>query len=231
MQRVACARAFAVSPEILLADEPTSELDEGNREHVMDQLRIEAARGAIVVVATHDPAVVDASDRRLVLDEGRLVPAEGSRVRERTVAGVLLRAVRAHLLPSLATLLLAFVVSAGAVAVVGASRVGQTPGAVAAMLALYGAVALAEQSARTVVDRSHDVALARLRGLTGGRLVLFAAGPLLALSLVGSRARLRDRHLARRDGSPRLGGRSTTAWGPARWSSRSPSWWGPGSPS
>ena len=78
MQRVACARAFAVAPQILLADEPTSELDEGNREHVMDQLRIEAARGAIVVVATHDPAVVEASDRTLVLDEGRLVPAEES---------------------------------------------------------------------------------------------------------------------------------------------------------
>jgi putative ABC transport system ATP-binding protein len=78
MQRVACARAFAVSPEILLADEPTSELDEGNREHVMDQLRIEAARGAVVVVATHDPAVVEAADRALVLDEGRLVPAEDS---------------------------------------------------------------------------------------------------------------------------------------------------------
>jgi putative ABC transport system ATP-binding protein len=73
MQRVACARAFAVAPAILLADEPTSELDEGNREHVMDQLRAEAARGAVVVVATHDPAVVDAADRRLVLDEGRLV--------------------------------------------------------------------------------------------------------------------------------------------------------------
>ena len=48
------------SPEILLADEPTSELDEGNREHVMDQLRVEAAAGRVVVVATHDPAVVDA---------------------------------------------------------------------------------------------------------------------------------------------------------------------------
>jgi putative ABC transport system ATP-binding protein len=82
MQRVACARAFAVVPEILLADEPTSELDEGNREHVMDQLRLEASRGAIVVVATHDPAVVDAADRRLVLDEGRLVtPDEADAVR------------------------------------------------------------------------------------------------------------------------------------------------------
>jgi putative ABC transport system ATP-binding protein len=78
MQRVACARAFAVSPEILLADEPTSELDEGNREHVMDQLRIEASRGAIVVVATHDPAVVEGAHRKIVLDEGRLVPAEDS---------------------------------------------------------------------------------------------------------------------------------------------------------
>ena len=74
MQRVACARAFAVRPRVLLADEPTSELDEGNREHVMDQLRLEAARGAVVVVATHDSAVVDAADRRLVLDEGRLLP-------------------------------------------------------------------------------------------------------------------------------------------------------------
>ncbi len=98
---------------------------------------------------------------------------------------MLLRSIRAHLPSSLATLALAFVVSAGAVGVVGASRVGGTPGAVAGMLALYGAVALAEQSARTVVDRSHDVALARLRGLHGGRLVTFAAGPLLAVSLIG----------------------------------------------
>jgi hypothetical protein len=98
---------------------------------------------------------------------------------------VLLRGIRAHLWPSLATLALAFVVSAGAVGVVGASRVGATPGAVAAMLALYGAVALAEQAARSVVDRSHDVALARLRGLHGARLVLFAAGPLLTVSITG----------------------------------------------
>jgi len=98
---------------------------------------------------------------------------------------VLLRGIRAHLLTSLATLALAFVVAAGSVAVVGASRVGDTPGAVAAMLALYGAVALAEQSARSTADRSHDVALARLRGMSGSRLVLFAAGPLLTVSLAG----------------------------------------------
>ncbi len=72
MQRVACARGFAVRSDILLADEPTSELDEGNREHVMAQLREEAARGAIVVVATHDPAVVSRANRHFVLDDGEL---------------------------------------------------------------------------------------------------------------------------------------------------------------
>jgi hypothetical protein len=98
---------------------------------------------------------------------------------------VLLRSIRSHLVASCATSVLALVVAAGAVAVVGASRAGHTPAAVAAMLALYGAVALAEQSARSTVDRIHDVALARLRGMTGMRLVAFAAGPLLAVSLAG----------------------------------------------
>ena len=72
MQRVACARAFVVGAEVLLADEPTSELDEGNREHVMAELRAEAATGAVVVVATHDAAVVAASHRHMIIDEGML---------------------------------------------------------------------------------------------------------------------------------------------------------------
>ena len=73
MQRVACARGFVVGADVLLADEPTSELDEGNRGVVLAELHAEAARGAVVVVATHDPAVVDACDLHLALDEGRLV--------------------------------------------------------------------------------------------------------------------------------------------------------------
>jgi putative ABC transport system ATP-binding protein len=72
MQRVACARAFSVDADVLLADEPTSELDEFNRELVMAMLHEEAARGAVVVVASHDPAVVDAADGHIILDEGRL---------------------------------------------------------------------------------------------------------------------------------------------------------------
>ncbi len=73
MQRVACARGFVVGAEVLLADEPTSELDEGNRAVVLTELREEAARGAVVVVATHDPAVVEACDLHVALDEGRVV--------------------------------------------------------------------------------------------------------------------------------------------------------------
>ncbi len=72
MQRVACARGFVVEAGVLLADEPTSELDEGNRGLVLAELRKEAERGAVVVVATHDDAVVAACDRHYVLDEGRL---------------------------------------------------------------------------------------------------------------------------------------------------------------
>ena len=72
LQRVAVARALAVQPDVLLADEPTSELDEVNRGLVLSELRQEALRGAIVVVATHDPAVADACDRHYVLDDGRL---------------------------------------------------------------------------------------------------------------------------------------------------------------
>ena len=72
MQRVACARAFVVGAEVLLADEPTSELDEFTRGQVMAELHREAQRGAVVVVATHDLAVVAAADRHVVIDEGRL---------------------------------------------------------------------------------------------------------------------------------------------------------------
>jgi putative ABC transport system ATP-binding protein len=73
MQRVACARGFVVGAAVLLADEPTSELDEGNRGVVLAELRAEAGRGSVVVVATHDPAVVEACDLHHALDEGRLV--------------------------------------------------------------------------------------------------------------------------------------------------------------
>jgi putative ABC transport system ATP-binding protein len=72
MQRVACARGCVVRSAVLLADEPTSELDQTNRALVMEQLRAEAERGAIVVLATHDSELVELCDRHHVVDEGRL---------------------------------------------------------------------------------------------------------------------------------------------------------------
>ena len=69
-QRVALARAFALRPAVLLADESTSDLDAANRELMIAALREEAARGAAVVLATHDPDAAAETDGILGLDEG-----------------------------------------------------------------------------------------------------------------------------------------------------------------
>ncbi|MGB8649641.1 MAG: ATP-binding cassette domain-containing protein [Mycobacteriales bacterium] len=74
-QRVALARALVHRPLAVLADEPTSALDGHLRELVVQLLREEADRGAAVLVATHDPAVVACADRVVDLHDGRLVPA------------------------------------------------------------------------------------------------------------------------------------------------------------
>jgi putative ABC transport system ATP-binding protein len=71
-QRVAVARALVGDPDLLVADEPTSELDEETRDHVVRQLRLEAQRGAVVVVATHDPDIVASCDRAMQVEAGHL---------------------------------------------------------------------------------------------------------------------------------------------------------------
>lgn len=78
-QRVAVARGLAQAGQVVLADEPTSELDAGNRVRVVGLLRAEADRGAVVVLATHDPEAAAACDAELHLDAGI-----GSWVRELT---------------------------------------------------------------------------------------------------------------------------------------------------
>jgi putative ABC transport system ATP-binding protein len=78
LQRVAIARALVVRATVLLADEPTSELDPTTRGQVMALLRAEAERGAVVVVATHDPDVAEACDEHHAMADGRLL-ARGRR--------------------------------------------------------------------------------------------------------------------------------------------------------
>ncbi|HEU4999801.1 MAG TPA: ATP-binding cassette domain-containing protein [Lapillicoccus sp.] len=71
-QRVAVARGLATEAPVLLADEPTSELDHTNRGRVLELLRAQADRGAVVVMATHDPEAAAVCDGEVRLDEGRL---------------------------------------------------------------------------------------------------------------------------------------------------------------
>ncbi len=78
-QRVAVARAVVAEPELLLADEPTAELDHGTRDRILGVLAAQADRGAVVVLATHDRAVADIADDELVLRDGRPQPPETDR--------------------------------------------------------------------------------------------------------------------------------------------------------
>ena len=71
-QRVGVARALAGDPQVLVADEPTAELDPGNRQRVLSLLAEHAALGSLVVVASDDPEVVDAFPRTVELSDGRI---------------------------------------------------------------------------------------------------------------------------------------------------------------
>ncbi|MGA2873205.1 MAG: heme ABC exporter ATP-binding protein CcmA [Candidatus Dormibacteria bacterium] len=70
-QRTSVARALAAAPEVLVADEPTSELDAEKRALVLGLLRAHGDKGNIVVLASHDQKVADAADRALALVDGR----------------------------------------------------------------------------------------------------------------------------------------------------------------
>jgi cell division transport system ATP-binding protein len=73
-QRLALARALVNDPEVLLADEPTGNLDPDLTLEIMDLIASAAARGTAVFVATHDHALVERyGRRRLRLDGGRLI--------------------------------------------------------------------------------------------------------------------------------------------------------------
>ena len=84
-QRVAVARALATDPALLLADEPTGNLDPDRTLEVMDLLHGANARGTTVVVATHDRSLLELYKRRVVvLERGRLV-SDGDSIRRAAV--------------------------------------------------------------------------------------------------------------------------------------------------
>ena len=78
-QRVALARAFVPQPDVLLADEPTGNLDGETGGAVMGELfRLRAARGSTLILVTHDHALAGQCDRMVHIADGRIVaPAEG----------------------------------------------------------------------------------------------------------------------------------------------------------
>jgi lipoprotein-releasing system ATP-binding protein len=74
-QRVAIARALVMEPTLLLADEPTGDLDEHTADSLHDLLReMHRERGLTSIIATHNPRLAAACDRVLRLEEGRLRP-------------------------------------------------------------------------------------------------------------------------------------------------------------
>lgn len=76
-QRVALARAFILRPPIVLADEPTGNLDTANGAHVLELLlNLNRKEGTTLVLVTHDPALAGYADRRIVLRDGVIVADE-----------------------------------------------------------------------------------------------------------------------------------------------------------
>ncbi|HEV2880653.1 MAG TPA: ABC transporter ATP-binding protein [Pyrinomonadaceae bacterium] len=78
-QRVSIARAFSNNPSILLADEPTGNLDSRNGRHVFElMLKLNRQRGTTLILITHDHELAALADRRIALRDGRVVSDSSS---------------------------------------------------------------------------------------------------------------------------------------------------------
>lgn len=85
-QRVAVARAIAARPALLLADEPTGNLDSKNAEAVMTLLDVLHAEGSTIVMVTHDPRSALRAQRRVDMFDGRVVSDVVNRADDRLAA-------------------------------------------------------------------------------------------------------------------------------------------------
>ena len=72
-QRVAIARATIMQPEILLADEPTGNLDHVSGQAVIETLELLHRKGISVIVVTHDPEIGQRAERRIHMADGRIL--------------------------------------------------------------------------------------------------------------------------------------------------------------
>ena len=77
-QRVAIARALANEPQVLLADEPTGNLDSKSGQQIMQFLQsLSQERGMTVILVTHDPRIADYADRKIHILDGQIDKTEG----------------------------------------------------------------------------------------------------------------------------------------------------------
>jgi putative ABC transport system ATP-binding protein len=73
MQRIAIARALANRPPLLVADEPTGELDEATGEHIADLFDRVHGDGTAILLVTHNPSLASRASRRLAMKSGAIV--------------------------------------------------------------------------------------------------------------------------------------------------------------
>lgn len=87
-QRVAIARAMAIGGKILLADEPTGNLDSENEEHIVELLlRLAHEEDYVVIVVTHNQKIAGKADVRMTMKDGRIISTEERKVKDgRTIA-------------------------------------------------------------------------------------------------------------------------------------------------